>query len=168
MPEKLTCPSCHGTDVQKASAVWEQGTSRSSGGIGGVVLTTGGVGIGVGATRNAQASLAAARLAPPVLQNAGCLMPLILGAGAFLVFASIGMKLDPKPGVVGNVFVALACLAGLGIPSVMLAKANQKAKAEFATKAAHWDRLWYCIRCGHAAPFDQFEVSSPDQDDTPA
>ncbi len=136
-----SCPACGGSQLRKASVIYESGTSFTLGG----GLGLGGDGalglIGGGRTR----SVLAGRLAPPAEPSA---------AGAVFAAAASLALLIPAGGLLFTAHaylgVILAAIAAAGLVGMRSAWHNFRAEQRhYVARLAAWQLAWVCLACGH-------------------
>lgn len=131
----MNCPECGSSNVQKSSAVYEQGVRIGEGRSSGAFVTSRGT-VGIGASRSASrsSSLAAELNAP------GTGLPLrsmIAGAACF-AFGFFGLVV-----LESFLFFMLAFAAAIPVGIYFLAPTD----AEIAERR-RYDAQWYCRKCG--------------------
>ena len=135
---ELKCGQCSSPDVQKASVIYDGGTSTGS------AITAGSVG-GRGAlmsTSTSSQTNLAKKLSPPPRMNIGQM----LGHGIAILFLGGLMLLNLMEGDDNFTFaLAFAVMTGIFVFSLMRGLKNN---AAFPEKFAEYNRLWYCHRCG--------------------
>lgn len=144
MEKKFNCPECGSDSTQKAKVLYESGTSTSTATMAGIGVGTGGrVGVGVGAGRGSSQSELAKKLSPPA--KPGSIAPwvfiIILAIIIFIIAIQIG---DIGAGVF---FILVA--GGFGMLGYRGIKKEDDKGASYNDEYAKWERLWYCVRCGH-------------------
>jgi hypothetical protein len=132
----IRCPTCDSTRVQKSSAIYEQGISRSFGKSGGIGISNRGrITVYSGRSGSTRVSRLAENNAPPSNEavggavSAGCIVP-------FLVLIMAGA--DAGLAVVVSIVVAVT----LGMI------VHDKTKDAHAKMLQSYEQQWYCRRCG--------------------
>jgi hypothetical protein len=170
------CPNCQNEDIEKVSAVYNQGTwsSSSSGTRFGVRRDKRGRPVIVnepfteqtkGATRLAE------MLAPPAEPfNIGALMVLLFCSGLlfFLWLASAMIVQTILGWTVGNIIGILVAIFALGMiydPAKKVAdrqtKSHKQKHAQWKQTMDHWDNLYYCSRCDHVSDPESGKSATP-------
>jgi len=158
----MNCPKCQSDNTQRASVIYEQGTSSintKSSSIGVASGTRGGFAIGTASTRTqgTQQSLLAKKLAPPghSVSEVAAIAGLIL-AGFALYAANVSGFLAK--------FVSLICFAGAGIGLVYAVYWERTVRP---LQVSGWSRTWYCNRCGerYSEPgaYDEYRAAAPNR-----
>lgn len=132
----IKCAQCSSTEVQKASVIYEGGTSTGSSFGGGSI---GGRGAIVSSVSTSQTKLAK-KLAPPPRMGFG----LIFGHAVGILFIGALSLMNFKDGNGGWGFLLLVNSLILGILLLMGFKRN----AEYPAKFEKYDKSWYCHKCG--------------------
>jgi ribosomal protein S27E len=159
------CPQCGSANhLVKASAAYEQGTSRISGqqrAVGGAITYSSDAGIGLapggvgGNFTGIQQTAVARRLSPPISPKSHNLGGVLLALGIVGLlwgFVLIGVSET-------RVFGVFALVSGVGVSVVSLfiigsdRSAYAKKKAKYDKEEARWMRLWYCTKCGSITEF---------------
>lgn len=147
MKQEFNCPECGSDSTQKAKVLYESGTSTSISTMAGIGVGTGGkVGVGVGAGRGSSQSELAKKLSPPA-------KPASIALGVFyitlaiitFIFVIIFFTIGEIGG--GVLFMLVAGIFGM-VGYSKIKKENDK-EASYKDEFAKWERLWYCVRCGH-------------------
>lgn len=147
----MQCPNCRSTDVVKASVAYEMGTSSSSFGSVGVGTANGEIGLDVGRSGGRLTSDFAQRLKPPST------FPAELGCGFFTaaaVFFALAILFDIPAHNLTAAILTLGPGVFAGAWIYRLLKPDQSAARE--ERIAKYQRLWVCLRCGHADDQNRF------------
>jgi hypothetical protein len=134
----MNCPHCNSTQVRKASAVYEEGTSIIKLRTRGIGVGAGGAGPGIGASggrsRGRSSSLAARRADKTRITWIGPKMGLALFVLLCVAFAAIHMD-DP---FTKALLVTLAAMIGCPVITGLMASRDNR----------DYERRWYCDSCG--------------------
>lgn len=140
---QYTCPKCGSENMQKASVIYEAGTTT---GIVSGIATDGDGDMGVAMGRSTRSSLLAKRLAPP---NAPSCVWIVLwliltvcgGVAVYILSLSYAHNMDLVWGAGLGTFISLA-MAGASIAGYLPKSANYPAQLKA------WESQWYCLKCG--------------------
>jgi transcription elongation factor Elf1 len=147
MEKQFNCPECGSDGTQKAKVLYESGTSTSTSTMAGIGVGTGGkVGVGVGAGRGSSQSELARKLSPPA--KPGSITPGVIWIIGGIIMFVMAIQFFPAGAVGAGVFFVLVA-GGFGMLGYRGIKKENGKRASYNDKYAKWDRLWYCVRCGH-------------------
>lgn len=160
----LNCPACGSEQVQKASVIFEAGTSQNVGHTMGTGVGVGlngkmGIGFGSGTTKTTSKTVLAQRLSPPRPPGSlgcfgcgGCLFVIVFFGflSSLMAFMSglggIGLGHGTKGGE--DVFFGLLGLLIIGSLLIWRWRVRENYKARYATDLMQWHKLWFCHQCG--------------------
>lgn len=131
----ICCTHCGCEDVQKASVIFEGGTSRGTSYSGG---SFGGRGGGFATVSTSQTALAAKLKPPPrmgIMKMLGCVLGMLF-TGTF----AVGLMSGPEPWWLFWMFL----LAMLGFVLLRGIKNNQA----YPEKIEIYNKTWFCRKCG--------------------
>lgn len=138
------CPRCGSEKIATLRAVYERGTSHSSGGALGFL----GNDIGIGEYSSVTQSRAAARASPPEKYSLGgpigCIVLGAIGVGVGILMASQTDNTDTRP--VG-VAVAAVCTVLFIVGLVLAVNYSQSNRTKYPRLATKWCRSWMCGTC---------------------
>ena len=140
----VRCPNCESPNVQKSSAMYDQGTRVSEGTSKGFFVTSGGtIGVGQSSFRGQSSTLAAEKSAPPVARE-----PLIAVAVCTLIMFSGVFIADSFFGILAWLFVT--GIITMVVVFVMLLMPSTASKDALK----RWANQWYCKTCGQLFEVD--------------
>ena len=154
---QFVCPSCKSQNIQRLSVIYENGLSRTSGTIGGII-SNGNIGF-LGEKFDATTQTAASeRVAPP--RRMGFFLPLIAIFVVFFILSSIvfsgidNILFNPRSysAAIIDIFIVgvLACvliLLWLAASVVYVKRAIRYNKTTWRTLKQTWNNSYQCNRC---------------------
>jgi len=158
------CPNCQSSQTQKVSAVYENGTGRTSSSGVGVAFIGDGFGLGVGGSSGVSQTHLASKLSPPAKLLSSNPFDRSTDDASFFCFVGIGifsmmimgsltlLGMCGADGILGSmIFLALSC-GGMYFCCTKLNKRQKTIQAhnkQVDILIDEWQKQWYCHRCGN-------------------
>lgn len=131
-----SCPECGSANVQKSSAVFEQGTRLNEGRSNGAFITSRGTfGVGASHSKGRSWSLATERNSPPEFGPPFKALVAAFGSGALVLV--LGLAIESPLLSASSIFVMFGVMIYFAAPSDAETDERQL-----------WEMQWYCRKCG--------------------